>query len=67
MSNKILQKMKKGVYYPGNYLGKKDKLSDLVQKGYLHRMDGSFICGPDSQPNYRLTDKGLLLKGGKTK
>jgi len=62
MSEKILEKMKKGVYYPGNHLGKKEKLSDLVQKGYLQRMDGSFLCGPDSQPNYCLTDKGLTYK-----
>ncbi len=67
MTDKILEKMKKGVYYPGNHLGKSDKLSDLVEKGYLHRMDGSFLCGPDSQPNYRMTDKGLLRKDRKIK
>ena len=63
MTDNILQKMKKGVYYPGNHLGKRDALSDLVDKGYLHRMEGSFLCGPDSEPNYCLTDKGLFLKG----
>ena len=62
MTDEILGKMKKGVYYPGNHLGKKQTLKDLVEKGLLHRMDGSFICGLDSEPNYRLTDKGILLK-----
>jgi hypothetical protein len=62
MTEKILEKMKKGVYYPGNHLGKKVKLSDLVEKGYVHRMDGSFLCGPDSEPNYCLTNKGLNYK-----
>ena len=62
MTKEILEKMKKGVYYPGNYLGKKQELKSLVDEGYLHRMDGSFICGPDSEPNYRLTDKGILYK-----
>ena len=67
MSDKILEKMKKGVFYPGNYLGKKTELSILVEKGYLQRMDGSFLCGPDSEPNYCLTDKGLQDKGGNKK
>ena len=62
MTDEILGKMKKGVYYPGNYLGKKQKLKDLVEKGLLHRMNGTFLCGLDSEPNYRLTDKGILLK-----
>ena len=62
MADEILEKMKKGVYYPGNHLGKKEKLSDLVEKGYIQRMDGSFLCGPDSEPNYCLTDKGLNFK-----
>lgn len=62
MTDNILEKMKKGVYYPGNHLGKREKLSDLVEKGYLQRMDGSFLCGPDSEPNYCLTDKGLNFK-----
>ena len=65
MTDKILEKMKKGVYYPGNHLGAKHKLADLVEKGYLQRMDGSFLCGPDSEPNYCLTEKGLLYKGKK--
>lgn len=59
--------MKKGVYYPGIHLGKREKLSDLVAKGYLQRMDGSFLCGPDSEPNYCLTDKGLNFKGRRLK
>lgn len=67
MTEKILEKMKKGVYYPGNHLGKKGELSDLVKKGYLQRMDGSFLCGPDSEPNYCLTDKGLSHKGQRSK
>ena len=65
MTNEILEKMKKGVYYPGNHLGKKQELKNLVEKGYLHRMDGSFICGPDSEPNYRLTNEGLVQKKAK--
>ena len=67
MTDEILEKMKKGVYYPGNHLGKKQKLKDLVDKGYLHRMDGSFLCGPESEPNYRLTDKGILHNKPKSK
>ncbi len=67
MTDQILEKMKKGVYYPGNHLGKRDKLSVLVDKGYLQRMDGSFLCGPDSEPNYCLTDKGLSFKGQRLK
>jgi hypothetical protein len=65
MAEKILGKMKKGVYYPGNYLGKRNELSKLEQKGYLQRMDGSFLCGPDSEPNYCLTPKGLDRRGKK--
>jgi hypothetical protein len=67
MTEKILEKMKKGVYYPGNHLGKRGELSDLVKKGYLQRMDGSFLCGPDSEPNYCLTDKGLNNRGQRLK
>ena len=67
MTEKILEKMKKGVYYPGNHLGKRGELSDLVEKGFLQRMDGSFLCGPDSEPNYCLTDKGLSLRGQRLK
>jgi hypothetical protein len=63
MTDKILEKMKKGVYYPGNHLGRKTQLSILEKKGYLQRMDGSFLSGPDSEPNYCLTDKGLHNKG----
>ena len=67
MPEHILKKMKKGVYYPGRFLGKKSKLSDLVEKGYIQRMDGSFLCGPDSVPNYCLTDRGVLYKRKKVK
>ena len=67
MADEILKKMERGVYYPGNHLGKKQKLKDLVDKGYLHRMDGAFLCGPESEPNFRLTNKGILRKRRKTK
>lgn len=67
MKEEILAKMKKGVYYPGNHLGKKNDLENLVEKGYLERMDGSFLCGPDSPPNYCLTDAGCREKRKKTK
>jgi hypothetical protein len=67
MADEILEKMKKGVYYPGHHLGKKQKLKDLVDKGYLHCMDVSFLCGPNSEPNYRLTDKGILRRRRKIK
>lgn len=67
MTDDILQKMKRGVYYPGNHLGNKNHLEELVQKGYLERMDGSFLCGPDSPPNYCLTDEGCLQKHKKTR
>jgi hypothetical protein len=66
MKDEIFGKMKKGVYYPGNHLGKKDELNKLVEEGYLERMDGSFLCGPDSPPNYCLTEKGCRLKLKKT-
>jgi len=62
MTDAILQKMKRGVYYPGNYLGNKSHLETLVERGYLERMDSSFLCGPDSPPNYCLTDEGCLKK-----
>lgn len=62
LMDNILQKMKKGVYYPGSHLGKKHELKTLVDGGYLQRMDGSFLCGPDSEPNYCLTAKGLKHK-----
>ena len=65
MTNKILDKMKQGVYYPGNYLGRKNELSILEDKGYLQRMDESFLCGPDSEPNYCLTARGWHSKGEK--
>jgi hypothetical protein len=62
MTDKILEKMERGVYYPGNHLGKRQELNELVARGYLNRMDGSFLCGPDSEPNYCLTEKGLIQK-----
>jgi hypothetical protein len=62
MTDNILEKMKRGVYYPGNHLGKKEKLRAMVAAGYLERMDGSFLCGPESEPTYCLTDKGVHAK-----
>lgn len=62
MPEKILDKMKKGVYYPGNHLGNKNALADLIRQGYIERMDGSFLCGPDSPPHYCLTEKGCRQK-----
>ena len=62
MRNEILTKMKKGVYYPGNHLGNRNDLALLEERGYLQRMDGSFLCGPDSEPNYCITKKGLEKK-----
>ena len=54
--------MKKGVYYPASSLGPQSELGKLVDAGYLRRIDGSFLCGPDSEPSYCLTDKGLQEK-----
>ena len=62
MADEILDKMKRGVYYPGNYLGKKSDLENLVARGYLERMDSSLLYGPDSPPNYCLTGEGCLQK-----
>jgi len=62
MTESILAKMKRGVYYPGNHLGRKQELTEMVVNGYLERMDGSFLCGPDSEPTYCLTDKGARAK-----
>ena len=58
----ILLKMKKGVYYPASSLGPRPELDRLVSDGYLRRIEGSFVCGPDSEPSYCLTDKGLQEK-----
>jgi len=65
--DKILDKMRRGVYYPGHHLGPHEKLDRLVTQGLLERMDASFLCGPDSEPAYCLSDKGRRLamkKGG---
>lgn len=62
MTESIIDKMKRGVYYPGNPLGGKEKLKEMVADGYLERMDGAFLCGPDSEPTYCLTDKGASIK-----
>ena len=58
MKPEILVKMKRGVYYPGNHLGKRRDLEELVTQGLLERMDGSFFCGSDNQPSYCLSDEG---------
>jgi hypothetical protein len=62
MKQEILVKMQKGVYYPGNHLGKRKELDNLVTEGLLEPMDGSIFCGADNQPSYCLTDKGCLEK-----
>ena len=62
MNHDILVKMKKGVYYPGNHLGKRKDLEDLVAMGFIERMEGSFFCGPDNQPTYCLTKEGCREK-----
>ena len=62
MKDEILEKMKRGVYYPGSHLGRKNDLETMVEKGYLEQMDGSFLCGPNSPPNYCLTDEGCRQK-----
>ncbi len=62
MKQEILVKMQKGVYYPGNHLGNRKDLDNLVTEGLLEPMDGSFVCGPDNQPSYCLTDKGCREK-----
>ncbi|MGD8961373.1 MAG: hypothetical protein PVH43_02590 [Desulfobacterales bacterium] len=63
MKQDILLKMQKGVYYPGNHLGNRKDLDSLVTEGLLEPMEGSFVCGPDNQPSYCLTDKGCCEKG----
>ncbi len=62
MFHPALIKMKKGVYYPASSLAPKPELDKLVQAGYLHRLEASFLCGPDSEPSYCLTEKGLQAK-----
>jgi hypothetical protein len=62
MKREILVKMKKGVYYPGNHLGKRKELDNMVTAGFLERMQGSFFCGPDNEPSYCLTAKGCREK-----
>ncbi len=66
MPLRILQKMQKGVYYPGHLLGTREALAALVTQGLLERMDASFLCGPDSEPAYCLTPDGCRLKRGST-
>jgi hypothetical protein len=67
MTDPILDKMKKGVYYPGHHLGDREKLAELVVTGHIERMDASFLCGPDSEPAYCLTASGCRLKRVKTR
>jgi hypothetical protein len=56
VSDSVLAKMKRGVYYPGHHLGTREELDRLVAQGVLERMDASFLCGPDSQPTYCLAE-----------
>jgi hypothetical protein len=67
MTDPILDKMKKGVYYPGHHLGEREKLAELLVEGHIERMDASFLCGPDSEPAYRLTASGCRLKKAKAR
>lgn len=62
MDPEILGKMKRGVFYPGHHLGRREDLVRLVDDGYLQRMDASFLCGPDSEPTYCLSDKGWRFR-----
>ena len=62
MKQDILLKMQRGVYYPGNHLGKRKDLDNLVTEGLLEPMQGAFVCNPDNQPSYCLTDKGCRAK-----
>lgn len=52
----IPERMKRGVYYPGHHLGAREDLDRLVALGILERLDGSFLCGPDSEPSYCLAE-----------
>jgi hypothetical protein len=65
--DKILEKMKRGVYYPGHHLGKREELARLVSEGVIERMDASFLCGPDSTPTYCLTAAGCRFQKEKTR
>jgi hypothetical protein len=56
MPDKLLEKMKRGVYYPGHHLGTREELDRLVAQRVLERMDASFLCGPDSEPTYCLAE-----------
>ena len=67
MTDPILDKMKKGVYYPGHHLGDREALEELVVNGHIERMDASFLCGPGSEPVYCLTASGCRLKRMKTR
>jgi hypothetical protein len=61
MPDRILDKMRRGVYYPGHHLGPREALDRLVAQGLLECMDASFLCGSDSEPAYCLSDKGRPL------
>lgn len=62
MKQEILVKMQRGVYYPGNHLGRRKDLDNMVTDGFLERMEESVFCGSDNQPSYCLTDKGCREK-----
>jgi hypothetical protein len=57
MSEKILSRMKRGVYYPGHHLGPREELDVLVESGLLERMHPSYLCGPENEPVYCLSGK----------
>jgi hypothetical protein len=38
MKQEILVKMQRGVYYPGNHLGRKKDLDNMVTDGFLERI-----------------------------
>jgi hypothetical protein len=37
MKQEILVKMQRGVYYPGNHLGRRKDLDNMVTDGFLER------------------------------
>lgn len=65
MYARILDRMKRGVFYPGHHLGPCEDLDRLVAQGFLERMDASFLCGRDSEPAYCLSDSKRRLAAKK--
>jgi hypothetical protein len=62
MKPEILVKMQRGIYYPGNHLGNRKDLEELVTEGLLERMEESFFYGSDNQPSYCLSEAGCREK-----